>query len=83
MSGITTVIVKRGEYNCIGCLEESLDRLVLRGKLNVIQEQNSYVISLSEQTKDEIKNRVKSYLNIQLQKFHEQILPISILVQSD
>ena len=76
MSGITTVIVKTGEYNCIECLEEALDRLGFRGKLNVIQEQNSYVISLSEQTQDEIKNRVKSHLNIQLQKFHEQILPI-------
>jgi len=76
MSGITTVIVKTGEYKCIECLDETLDQLGLRGKLNVIQEQDSYVISISEKTQNYIKNRVESQLNLQLQKFHEQILPI-------
>lgn len=76
MSGITTVIVKTGKYKCIKCLDEALDRLDIRFKLKIIQEQDSYVILLSKQTQDEYKNSVKSQLNIQLQNFHEKILPI-------
>lgn len=57
-------------------MDEALDQLGFRGKLNVIQEQDSCVISLSEKTQNHIKNRVESQLNLQLQKFHEKILPI-------
>jgi len=76
MSGITTVLVKTGEYKCIDCLDEALDKLKLRNSLNVLQEQDTYVISLSQQTQNYIKNRVETELNLQLQNFHEQILPI-------
>ncbi len=76
MSGITTVIVKMGEYKCFSCLNDALDQLSLKGKLNVIQEQDTSIISLSEQTEDELKIRVKSQLSLQLQKFHELLLPI-------
>lgn len=76
MSGITTVIVKTGEYKCVECLGEALNQLDFRVKINVIQEQDTYIISLSELTQDEIKIRVESQLSLQLQKFHELILPI-------
>ncbi len=76
MSGITTVIVKVGEYKCFDCLDEALYKLNLKGKFKVMLEKDTYTISLSERAQDEIKIRVESQLRLQLQKYHELILPI-------
>ncbi|MHA1282419.1 MAG: hypothetical protein ACTSQP_07900 [Promethearchaeota archaeon] len=75
MSGITTVIVKTGEYKCAECLDKALDDLNLSGRLNVISERDLYKISLSEKSDNYYRHRIEKKLNLKLQKFHEKILP--------
>ena len=76
MSGITKVIVKTGQYKCISCLNNALEQLNLKGKMKVIQGNDIFIISLSEDAEDYLENKIKSQLNLRLQRFHEQILPI-------
>ncbi|MGQ4876007.1 MAG: hypothetical protein ACP6IY_18230 [Promethearchaeia archaeon] len=75
MSGITTVIVKTGEYKCIECLNKTLDDLNLRGRLNVISEHDLYKISLSQKSEDYYHHRIERELNLKIQQLHEKILP--------
>lgn len=76
MSGITTVVVKTGQYKCISCLEAALERLKLRYNIKILQEQREYRIGLQEETERYYKHQVEVGLKAKIKNYHKKILPV-------
>ncbi len=76
MSGITTVVVKIGQYKCISCLEAALERLKLKNNIKILQEQEEYRIGLQEETERYYKQQVKTSLKVKIGNYHKKILPV-------
>jgi hypothetical protein len=77
MSGITTIVVKEGQYICLDCLNEAIKSLSLSNALDVIKSEyyNGYQISLSTKAEDFRRKQVKEKIQKQIGTYHQRILP--------
>ncbi len=76
MSGITTIVVKEGEYACEECLQSTLNELGLIRQIKLsLSENGMYQISMSQKVQDYQGQEVQKELHQKLKEFHELILP--------
>ncbi|MCF2140535.1 MAG: hypothetical protein K9W44_10825 [Candidatus Lokiarchaeota archaeon] len=74
MSGIITIEVEQGTYNCRECLEDAIKQLSL-ADLKIKSTGTHYCIASSVRTQDEHQNLTRNRLNQRLTEINSQILP--------
>ncbi len=76
LSGITTIVVKEGEYACAECLQGALDHLGISHEVRISHSDNGFnQIEMREKAQDNQSGEVRRDLKEKIRGIHEKILP--------